>query len=113
MVEKEDVELTSPHIKNTSTCGTLLTEHQLETAEDLLYYQSCKKDPHMTGQDKKKKKASGWDLCPWEEPVKEGGSAWAGSCPEKTLAGWEVYWHRQRAGGAWTLLSRNACMLVY
>lgn len=56
MVEKEDVELTSPHIKNTSTCGTLLTEHQLETAEDLLYYQSCKKDPHMTGQDKKKKK---------------------------------------------------------
>lgn len=49
MVEKEDVELTSPHIKNTSTCGTLLTENQLETAEDLLYNQSCTKDPHMTG----------------------------------------------------------------
>lgn len=33
MVEKEDVELTSPHeyIKNTPTRGTIFTENQLET----------------------------------------------------------------------------------
>ena len=33
MAEQEDMELTSPHkhIKNTSTCGTILTENKLET----------------------------------------------------------------------------------
>ena len=44
MAVKETAELTSPHkhIKNTTMCGAILAENNLETAERLLYSQDCK-----------------------------------------------------------------------
>lgn len=47
MAEWEDSEITSPHkhIKNTSTCGALLTESWLETGRKTFYNQGWKKDP--------------------------------------------------------------------
>lgn len=44
MAVKEAAELTSPHkhMKNTTMCGAILTENNLETAERLLYSEDCK-----------------------------------------------------------------------
>lgn len=49
VMEYEDMELTSPHkhIKNTSTCGTFLTENPLQTGRSPI--QPKLKDLHVTG----------------------------------------------------------------
>ena len=55
------MELTSPqeHIKNTSTCGTVLTETNWKLAERLLYNQGCEKDPQGIVKEGKRSDQSG------------------------------------------------------
>ena len=69
-----------PHkyIKNTSTCGTTLTEHLLNAGRRPQISQKARKSPRTwVGQKKKEKKKKteikeeGWDLHLWEGAVKE------------------------------------------
>lgn len=90
MAEQEDT------IRNTFTCGTVLTEKQTKQtvlthtqrnnnnchrfADDFLYKQSCKKDLYVTSNQvgkKKKKTESEWDQCTWEKYGEK--SPWGGS----------------------------------
>ena len=52
------MEFTSPHkyIKNTSTNGTILTEHLLNTSRRPQTPKRTKKNSHTTGQDERKEK---------------------------------------------------------
>ena len=51
MAELEDMGLRSPHehIKNASTCGTILMENQLETGRITPIQKGYRKDSHITG----------------------------------------------------------------
>ena len=76
MAEQQDVTLPFSHkyIKNTSTCGTILTEYLLNTARTPQTAERARKSPcNQVGKKKKKKarKESRQDLCPWEGAVKE------------------------------------------
>ena len=73
MADQEDVELTSPHkhIKNTSTCGTVLTENQLKASRRSLIQPKLKERfPHNWVGQKKKVIGTG--------PVPLGGSCGRG-----------------------------------
>jgi len=77
------VELTFPHkhIKNTSPCGTLFTENQLETGRRSIQPKLQDRSPRnwiVWG-----KKASGQDWCPWEGSLRERRSTWADPKPEE------------------------------
>ena len=56
MREQKDVELTSSHkyIKNTSTCGIILTKYLLNAGGGSQKTKKCKKDHHVTRQDESK-----------------------------------------------------------
>ena len=85
MEEQEDIELNSAHknIKNTSTYGTILTEHQLKTSRKILYTtKATRKVPcNQVGQIR----ASGQDWHLWEGAVEEERSGWVAPCPRKSL----------------------------
>ena len=56
MVEQKVMELTLSHedLKNTSTCGEILTENKMETSRKTLYCLGDKNDSHRIGQKGKK-----------------------------------------------------------
>ena len=69
MAEQEDVEFASPHkyIKNTSTNGTVLTEHLLNTSGGSWTPIWTRKIPMQPGRmmKEKKKRGNGKDHHPW------------------------------------------------
>lgn len=68
MAEEEDVELTLPnkYIRNTSACGTFLTENQLEADQtSSIQSQLQERSPHNSVEQQQQN--SNWsDRCPWE-----------------------------------------------
>ena len=66
-----------PHkyIRNTSTCGTIPTEHLLNTARRPQTFQTARSSPHTWVRQKKQQKTEtkvkGRDLHQWEGAVKE------------------------------------------
>ena len=65
------------HIKNTSTCGTVLTENQWETGRRSPI-QPKLQDRSPGSQIGWGERASGQDLCPLEESVRKKRSTWSG-----------------------------------
>ena len=57
--------------KNTSTCGTILTENLLNAGRISHTNKATRKILHNRVGQKKKKKELGWDLHPWEGAVEE------------------------------------------
>lgn len=79
MAEEEDVELTLPnkYIRNTSACGTFLTENQLEADQtSSIQSQLQERSPHNSVEQQQQN--SNWsDRCPWEGLCrKEGPCSW-------------------------------------
>ena len=75
MMEQEDAKLVSlsEHIKNTSTCGTILTENKLETGRKII--KAIKKDPQtMPGRNKREVIMSG--SAPLGGDTEGGYSTW-------------------------------------
>ena len=99
------MEFISPHkhIKNTSTNGTILTEHMLNTNRGHQTPKRTRKIPHVTGQDERKKKGKGrGESGTGPEPLGVGvlkerrGSRICGS----PLIGREISWDTRSASGA-------------
>lgn len=66
------MKLTSSHkyVKNTSTCGTILSEYLLNTGRRLHTSERTRKSPHKHNrveQKTKVRKELGWDLYPGRE----------------------------------------------
>ena len=72
MVEQEETKLNSryEHIKNTSTCGAVLTENKLEAGRKTLINQGCKE--RSTWKSGGEENRSGQDLCPRRGHRREG-----------------------------------------
>lgn len=91
------------YIKNTSTCGTILTEYLPTLAEDSQPLKSKTVSWNWAGQKRKKKKnkklrkEAELDLCPLEEAIKEGSFLHLGS----PLTSREVSWDRGEALEPW------------
>lgn len=71
------------HIKLTSTYGTILTEHVLNAGRKTSKRQE---NPHITRQERKKKKAKGIGM----GPAALGGSRDGGMVPGRSLSGRET-----------------------
>lgn len=80
MAEEKDVEFISSHkyMKNTPTCGTILTEYLLNTGRDLIIPKLQEKNHHITRRIKEKME------------IRMGPASLGGSC-EKVPSNWETF----------------------
>ena len=110
------------YIKNTSTCGTVLTEHLLNAGRRPQTPKRARKSPHnWVGQKKKGKKKkererkeSGRDLHPRDEAVKEGRFAYPGKSPhlQGNQPGWRGSFgasEESTVTGLWRAKQRETC----